>query len=338
MAQFQDYLIAVKTASATNSGMDNITPYVTLGGFFGASTRYALNSSTAIAVSKISKSDGTELVPLTNSNANKFEISQWDVFKIRTNSVGTITQIRVEKSGTDAWKLEKIVAIPYKADGTTLDIDQHRTFTVNRWFDSADFDNLTDLTLDSDQVLESPTWTQNQVTKTAKTMVMRYDNSSGITAVSTTLACHYSLVQGAAIEKNKTTSTTTSMGVSMTSSFEAGGGVLGGATVSASVTTEFSQAVTNSCENKCGTSTTTTQEYTQEIPIEVPPNAAVTLIVQVYQRILKHSVSYGGYQVPISVYDPTPEVQFKLYPGILDSAAAAQKSQEMATLAGATLG
>lgn len=338
MAQFQDYLVAVKTASGTNAGMDNITPYVTLGGFFGASTRYALNSSTDISVGKISKSDGTELVPLTNENANKFEAGLWDVFKIRTNNVGTITQIRVEKSGTDAWRLERIVVIPYKADGTTLDIDQHKTFTVNRWFDSADFDNLTDLTLDSDQVLDSPTWTQNQVTKTAKTMVMRYDNTAGSTAVKTTLTCHYSLVQGAAIEKNKTTSTTTSVGVSTTTSFEAGGGILGGPSVSASVSTEFSQAVTDSCENKCGTSTTTTQEYTQEIPIEVPANTAVTMIVQVYQRILKHSVSYGGYQVPISVYDPSPEVQFKLYAGNLDSATAAQRSQEMATVAGAILG
>ncbi len=338
MAQFQDYLIAVKTASVANANMDGVTPYVTLGGFFGASTRYALNASSAIPLaSAITTSTGTVLVPTTAAYANKFEVNQWDVFKIRTNNVGTIMQIRVEKSGTDAWRPEKIVAIPYKTNTQTLDTEQYRTFTVDRWFDSADFDNLSDLTIDSDQVLDSPTWTQNQVIKTAKTMVMRYDNTAGNTAVTTTMTCHYSLVQGAAIEKNKTSSTTTSVGVSATTSFEASGGPLGGATVSASVTTDFSRQVTDSCENKCGTSTTSTLEQTQEIPIEVPANAAVTLIVQVYQRVVKHSVSYGGYQVPITVYDPAAEVHFKLYTGILDSANAALKSQEMATLAGATL-
>lgn len=337
MAQFLDYLIAVKTANVTNAGMDSITPSVTLGGFFGASTKFALNASSAIAVTKISKSDGGELVPTTSANSNKFEVNQWDVFKIRTNNVGTLMQIRVQKSGADAWKLDKIVAIPYKPDGTTLDIDQYRTFTANRWFDSADFDNLTDLTLDSDQVLDSPTWSLNQVIKSAKSMVMRYDNTAGNTAVRTTLTCHYSLVQGAAIEKNKTSSTTTSVGVSTTTSFEAGGGVLGEPKVSASISTSFSQSVTESCESKCGTSTTSTMEQSQEIPIEVPANAAVTLIVQVYQRVLKHNVSYGGYQVPITVYDPTAEVQFKLYTGILDSATAAQRSQDLASLAGAVL-
>lgn len=338
MAQFQDYLVAVKTANSTNAGMDSITPYVTLGGFFGASTRYALNASSAIAQSSpITTSSGAVLVPTTPAYSNKFETNQWDVFKIRTNNVGTLMQVRVEKGGTDAWKLDKVVVIPYKPDGVTLDTEQYRTFTINRWFDSADFDNLTDLTIDSDQVLDSPTWTQNQVIKTAKAMVMRYDNTAGSTPVSTTMTCHYSLVQGAAIEKNKTSSTTTSIGVSATTSFEAGGGILGGATVSASVTTDFSRQVTESCESKCGTSTTSTLEQTQEIPIEVPANAAVTLIVQVYQKVLKHSVTYGGYQVPITVYDPTAEVHFKLYTGILDNATASLKSQELATLAGAML-
>lgn len=337
MAQFLDYLIAVKTANVSNAGMDGITPYVTLGGFFGASTKYALNTSSAISVTKISKSDGSELVPATAANSNKFQVNQWDIFKIRTNNVGTLMQIRVQKSGADAWKLDRIVAIPYKSDGTTLDIDQYRSFSANRWFDSADFDNLTDLTLDSDQILDSPTWTLNQVIKSAKTMVMRYDNSAGNTAVRTTLTCNYSLVQGAAIEKNKATSTTTSMGISTTTSFEAGGGPLGEPKVSQSYSTSFSQAVTESCESKCGTSSTTSVGQSQEIPIEVPANSAVTLIVQVYQRALKHSVSYGGYQVPITVYDPAAEVQFKLYTGILDAATAAQRSQELAILAGAML-
>jgi hypothetical protein len=338
MAQFQDYLIAVKTANNANANMDGITPYATLAGFFGASTKYALNASSAIALgSPITTSTGTVLVPTTQAYANKFEVNQWDVFKIRTNNVGTVLQIRLEKGGTDAWKPDRVVVIPYKADGTTLDIEQHRTFTINRWFDSADFDNLSDLTIDSDQVLDSPTWTQNQVIKTAKTMVMRYDNTAGSTTVRTTMTCHYSLVQGAAIEKNKTSSTTTSVGVSATTSFEAGGGILGEPKVTATVTTDFNRQVTESCENKCGTSTTSTLEQSQEIPIEVPANAAVTLIVQVYQRVLKHNVSYGGYQVPITVYDPTAEVQFKLYTGILDNATANLRSQELATLAGAIL-
>lgn len=336
MAQFLDYLIAVKTANVPNANMDACTPYLTLGGIFGTSTKYALNASSAISVSKISRSDGSDLVPATAANSNKFEVNQWDVFRIRTNNVGAPMQINMQKSGTDAWKLEKIVVIPYKLDGMSLDIEQYRTFTPNRWLDSADFDSLSDLTIDSDQVLDV-SWTPTQVIKTAKTMVMRYDNTAGSTPVRTTLTCHYSLVTGAAIEKTKASSTTTSVGISMTTSFEAGGGLLGGPSVSASVTTEFSRQVTNSCESKCGTSTTSTLEQTQEIPIEVPANSAATLIVQVCQKVLKHSVSYGGYQVPITVYDPTAEVYFKLYPSILDSANAALKSQEMATLAGAVL-
>jgi hypothetical protein len=347
MAQFKSYLIAVKTSDLKDANTDAKTVQVSLIGVFGKTEPYRLNHSSNTSCPKIDaksdpiKEEQSEVLPAIPIRKNLFELDKWDAFKITTNDVGTLLRIRVLMTDTDGWNLERAVVIPYNHDGETLDLSMRRSFIVNRWFDSKDFDGLEDLEIDSEETLQAPVWQPSSSTKTAKTMVMRYENSAAKELI-TNFKFHYSIVQGVAIEESQTKETKT--GHTRTHSWEVSvkqsGEVLGAKVESEqkySGSDVCTREIAKSCSNKYGAMTTTSMIQEQEIPITLPPNSVGTLIVQVYQTAVTHQVNYGDYDMPVTVYDGTIDISFKLYPEILDEENAWKKASELAQEAGATL-
>ena len=351
MAQFRSYLIAVKTSNVDHAGTDDDTVKASLIGVFGETKPYRLSALSQIScaeimadcdpITKVKYDNPVQVLPAIARRGNKFEKDQWDVFKITTDDVGTLLRVRVEKEGKDGWNLERVVVIPYDHKGTDPDPSLRRSFLVQRWFDSDDFDKLQKLEIDCEESLRAPEWLQPRRAKTAKSMVMRYENSKE-EALSTTFKFHYSIVQGVAIEASQTRDTKT--GHTRTHSWEVSvkeSGMIAGVGVESeqkySGSDVCTREITKSCSDKYGTTTTTSMNQEQEIPITVPANSAVTLIVQVYQTALSHQVKYGDYEIPVTVYDGTVDFSFKLYPEVLSEETAREKSRELAEVAGATL-
>jgi hypothetical protein len=351
MAQFRSYLIAVKTSNLPGADTDDDTVKASLVGVFGETRPYRLNDKSQIFRERITAdynpiteekyNPPVEVLPAIVKHGNKFEKDQWDAFKITTDDVGTLLRVRVEKKGDDGWNLEKVVVIPYDHKGTAPDPSRRRNFLVQRWFDGDDFDLLQKLEIDCEESLQAPEWRQLRKAKTAKTMVMRYENSEK-EALSTTFKFHYSIVQGVAIEASQTKDTKT--GHTRTHSWEVSAkesGKVGVAEVELeqkySGSDVCTREISKSCSDKYGTTTTTSMNQEQEIPVTVPENGAVTLIVQVYQTALSHQVKYGDYEIPVTVYDGTVDISFKLYPEVLSEEIALERSRELAKVAGAKL-
>lgn len=352
MAEFRSYLVAVKTSNLKHAKSDDDTVWISLVGVFGATKPYRLSGLSNRScieimvhddpVTKTKLEDPVQVLPAIPTRGNLFEQNCWDAFKITTDDVGTLLRIRVGKTGKDGWNLERVVVVPYDREGTALDPGLLRSFRVNRWLDSNNFDKLDTLEIDSEESLLAPEWLRPTRTKTARTMVMRYENSED-KELSTSFKFHYSIVQGVAIEASRTRETKT--GHTRTHSWEVSvsqSGKVAGVGVDSeqkySGSDVCTQEISKSCSDKYGATTTTSMIQEQEIPVTLPPNGVVTLIVQVYQTAVRHQVKYGDYEMPVTVHDGTIDLSFKLYPEILSEETARKRSAELAEVAGATLG
>lgn len=350
MAQFRSYLVAVKTSNLKDADTDATTIQISLIGVFGQTKPYRLNHSSNTSCPKIDATSDPitkekykspiAVLPAIPVRDNLFELTNWDVFKITTDDVGTLLRIQILMDDANGWNLERAVVIPYEHDGKTLDVSMRRSFIINRWFDSKDFDSLKDLVVDSEETLQAPQWQRPSRTKTAKTMVMRYENPAD-KELCTNFKFHYSIVQGVAIETSQTKETKT--GHTRTHSWEVSAkesGEIFGAKVETEQKYSGSDVCTSeimkSCSDKYGATTTTSMIQEQEIPVTLPPQSVITLIVQVYQTAVTHQVRYGDYEMPVTVYDGTIDLSFKLYPEILSEEVAREKAAELAKVAGAT--
>lgn len=329
MAQFRDYLIAIKTGNVENATLSRACVYTTLNGVFGQTGKFRMSSQTNTSCSNI-MSGATVLVPATPTRSDYFNQGSWDIFRIRTNEIGTILSMIVYKDNTDAWFMEKAVVIPMKGDGT-YEIAAKKTFSPKRWFDSNAFDTLVEIEIHPDEEMQASKLVPVSQVKTAKTIVMRYDNSGQLDPISTTFNYRYEIMTGVAIRRDETKSTTTSVGVAVEVSWS-------GFFASGSRTTTFGQEIMSAVSNSFGATTTTTVERTQDIPVIVPANTARTLIVQVYQTAQKYDCIYGDYKVPVTVYQGNVDLQFKLFPGVLTAADATAKATAMAQVVGASIG
>lgn len=337
MAQFKDYLIAIKTGDLSHAHTSGATPNVTLRGLFGECSPYLLTNGSAIALNQDIKDGGKTIVPATQIH-EKWRRNSWDIFRIRTFNVGGIMALKVEKQGTDAWHLEKVVVIPFKPDGS-YNLSKRRTFSPRRWFDAADFDKLTSLWIHPDESADSESehslkWSAPETVKTAKTKIMRYDNVYGDSTIETNFTYSYSILKGVVIEKEKTKELSTENSIEASISFEAGAGFLGGKT-SAEVSTSFALAVAHSCTDRFGTTSTTTEEQTQEIPVTIPAHGGLTIIFQIYQKTLNYKATYDDYEVPITVHDGTVDTSFKVFNKILDYEESQTEARNLAKEAGA---
>jgi hypothetical protein len=346
MGQFQDYLIAVKTGDLSYAQTDG-TPEITLHGLFGKCSPYLLTHSSSIALKKnVVDKNNNIIIPETDTHERWCQNS-WDIFHIRTFDLGSIRKLNIDKQGTNAWYLEKIIVIPFFyntnyehsniSNVNILDISNRRTFIIKRWFDSADFDKLTSLWVHPDELLKNSKLNFSElrdlkIFKTAKTKIMRYDNSQGTDPIETDFTYSYSVLKGVAIEKEKTTQISSGYNISsdISFSYEAGG-----FEASASVSTSFSKEITDTCMNKFGTTTTTSEEQTQTIPITIPKESNLTIIFQIYENSLKYKVSYDGYEVPITVNDGTIDTSFKVFNKILSKEEAEEEIQNLMTISGA---
>lgn len=345
MAQFQDYLIAVKTGNLSYAHTDG-TPEITLRGLFGKCSPYLLTNSSSIALEKDIFDEKEEIIIPATSIHERWCQNSWDIFHIRTFDLGSIRTLKVNKEGTNAWYLEKIIIIPfmYNVNYThsnisnleILDISNRRSFIVKRWFDSADFDKLTSLWLHPDELLKNSNLNSSklsapEILKTAKTKIMRYDNSEGQSPINTEFIYSYSVLKGVAIEKEKTIQTTSGYGISSEISFSYG---VEGFEASVSASTSFSKEITDTCMNKFGTTTTTSEEQIQKVPIVVPASSSLTIIFQIYENTLIYSISYDGYEVPITVNDGTIDTSFKVFNRILSEKEAEKEIRNLMIVSG----